>query len=91
MSINAIEQALWQISVNPADAQSFREDAQTYLKKFRVNDEERFMVASWDVSGMLDRGVHPMVVLMAFGAIKGPAAMGEYMEKLHQPGQAVSH
>ena len=46
------------------------------------------LLASWDVSGMLVHGVHPMLVMMAFTAVNGPAAMGGYMEKLYRPSQA---
>jgi hypothetical protein len=88
MSVNAIERALWQISTDPVEAQRLREDAQSFLKDFRIDEEECSLLASWDVSGMLVHGVHPMLVMMAFTAVNGPAAMGGYMEKLHRPSQA---
>jgi hypothetical protein len=87
MSVNAIEKALWQISMNPSDARRLREDAQSYLKSFRIDEEERSLLAAWDVGGMLTHGVHPMLVMMAFTAINGPAAMGGYIEKLNRPSQ----
>ena len=88
MSVNAIERALWQISTDPAEARRLREDAQSFLKDFRIDEEECSLLASWDVSGMLVHGVHPMLVMMAFTAVNGPAAMGGYMEKLYRPSQA---
>jgi len=89
MSVNAIEKALWEISANPADARRLREDAQSYLNDFRIDEQERALLASWDVSGMIVHGVHPMLVMMAFTAVNGPAAMGGYMEKLYGQSQAT--
>lgn len=90
MSVNAIEKALWEIAANPADARRLGEDAQSYLKNYRIDEQERSLLASWDVSGMITHGVHPMLVMMAFAAVNGPAAMGGYMEKLYRPSQAGS-
>jgi hypothetical protein len=89
MSVNAIEKALWEISANPADARRLRDDAQSYLQDFRIDEQERSLLASWDVSGMIMHGVHPMLVMMAFTAVNGPAAMGGYMERLYRPGEAA--
>jgi len=90
MSVCAIERALWQVSTDPVEAQRLREDAQSYLKDFRIDEEECSLLASWDVSGMLRYGVHPMLVLMAYGAVNGHEAMGGYMEKLYAPGGAAA-
>jgi dihydroxycyclohexadiene carboxylate dehydrogenase len=83
MSVNAIEKALWQSCKNPADAKRFREDAHAYLKEFRVDEVERWLMAEWDVSGLIEHGVHPMIIMMAFVAVNGGASMLGYQGRLH--------
>ena len=89
MSIYAIEKALWQASMNPAQAQRLREDAPSYLQGFRLDAQESSLLASWDIRGIVELGVHPMVVMMAFAAVNGPAASGTYVEKVNTPRQAA--
>lgn len=90
MSINGIEKALWQASMNPADAQRLREDARSYLKEFRVDEQECALLTSWDIRGMVDLGVHPMALMMAFAAVNGPAASAMYVEKVNTPSPAAA-
>ncbi|WP_321390632.1 hypothetical protein [Emcibacter sp.] len=85
MSINAIEKALWQASINPALAQALREDADSYLSQYNIDDKERALVAGWQLRAMLDNGVHPMVLLMAYAAVNGPEAGMKYVEEIHKP------
>jgi len=84
MGINAIEKALWQACRNPDDAQRLLDDAHAYLGEFRIDDEERWLVAEWNVRELVDRGVNPMVVMMAFAAVNGPAASPGYPKRLHR-------
>ena len=85
MSINAIEKALWQASINPALAQTMRENADAYLSQFNIDDNERSLVSEWKLRAMLDYGVHPMVLLMSYAAINGPEAGMKYVEEIHKP------
>ena len=84
MSVNAIERALWQCCSRPADAQRMREDAHAFLAQFGIEEDERWLVATWDVRGLINHGVHPMIVMMAFGAINGPLAMAGYVGRLNE-------
>lgn len=84
MGVNAIEKALWQASRDPDDARRLLEDAHAYLGEFRIDEEERWLVAEWDVRKLVDRGVNPMVVMMAFSAVNGPAAAPGYARRLHR-------
>jgi hypothetical protein len=90
MSINAIEKALWQASMDPVDAQRLREDAPSYLRDFRLDERESSLLACWDIRAIVELGVHPMVLMMAFAAVNGPAASAVYVEKVNTPGQAGS-
>ena len=90
MSVNAIEKALWQASMNPGDARRLREETQSYLGDFRLDEQERSLLNAWDIRGMVERGVHPMVVMMAFAAINGPAAAATYVEMVNTPGHPAT-
>jgi protocatechuate 4,5-dioxygenase alpha chain len=90
MTVNAIEKALWLASSNPAEAQRFREDAQSFMRTFRIDEEERALLTSWDVAAMEDRGVNPMVMMMGFMAVRGPSAMMEYLTKINQPRESAT-
>lgn len=85
MSIYGIEDALWQASMNPVKASSLREDAESYLQDFRIDDEERSLVTQWDIRALLESGVNPMVLMMANAAVNGPEAAGAYIEKANTP------
>lgn len=88
MSIYAIEKALWQASMDPAEAQRLREDAPSYLQGFKLDEQESSLLASWDIRRIVESGVHPMVLMMAFAAVNGPAASAEYVVKVNTPIQA---
>jgi len=85
MSVYGIENALWQASVNPKYAQRFRQDADAYLQEFRIDARERALVSSWDIRGVVELGVNPMVLMMANAAVNGPAASASYVEKVNTP------
>lgn len=84
MSVNALEKALWQIYLNPADAQRYGSDAQAYLKDFRLDEQEASMVASFDVMAMINGGANPLLVMMAFQTIKGVEQMPQYFGIVNQ-------
>jgi len=85
MSINAIEQALWKACENPVELQRLREDANSYLKDFRMDEEERALVASWEVGLLAARGVNPLLILNTFTAVKGMSGMMDYLTKINTP------
>lgn len=89
MTVNAIEKALWTACSNPAEAERFGRDPDSFLRDFRMDDEERSRVTSWDVRELADRGVSPMLLMMAFGAVRGVQNMGEYVQKINRLGQDV--
>ena len=90
MSVNALEKALWRASANRADAQRCRDDAQAYSKEFKLDEDERSMLLSWDVSTLHSRGVNPLLLLMAFVAVNGMQKLGEYETKMNQPRPGAS-
>lgn len=84
MSSNAIEKALWQAISNPRQAELLRENPGAYLDGFRLDEDERALVTSWNVSGMAARDVSPLLLMMAYTAINGMDKMPEYVQRIHQ-------
>lgn len=85
MSNFAIEKLLWQACNNPADADAFNGQPETYLANFRIDDEERALLLDWDVAGLADRGVNPMLLMMAFNAVVRNPDMMAYVSKINAP------
>ena len=85
MSNFAIEKLLWQACSNPADAGAFRSEPESYLGNFRIDDNERKLLLDWDVAGLADRGVNPMLLMMSFNAVAGGGDMMEYITKINRP------
>jgi hypothetical protein len=85
MSTNALEKALWRVASDEKDIRRFREDPHAYLMDFKLDDEERSLLLEWNVNEIVSRGVNPLLVLSAFGSVKGMAQLPEYIMKINQP------
>lgn len=85
MSVNALEKALWQVYLNPADAQRFGADPQAYAKDFRLDEGEREKLVSFDVMAMISHGANPLLVMMAFQTAKGTEQLPAYFGIVNQP------
>ena len=85
MSANAIDKALWQALSNPKEMQRLREDAQDYLREFKIDDQERQLMLSWDVGELVSRGVSPLLLVSTYTAVEGMDKMGDYIMKINQP------
>ncbi len=85
MSIFAIEKLLWQATANPVDAGRFRAEPTDYLAGFRIDEDERTQLMNWDVASLADRGVNPMLLLMAFSAVTGSLDMMDYVSRINRP------
>jgi len=84
MSVNAVEKALWQIYLNPADAKRYGADARAYMSDFKLEDGERDALASFDVMAMINHGANPLLVMMAFQTIKGTHKLPEYLATVNE-------
>lgn len=84
MSSNAIEKILWEVTMKPAFAERFRNDPEAYLKDFRLDDEERSLLLSWDVFKLVTKlDINPLVVMSAYAEINGMDKVGEYIMKIN--------
>lgn len=61
MSRNVLELVLHRLCVDRATKQRFREDAAGLLIRFDLTDDERAMLTNFDVAGMQQHGVNPML------------------------------
>jgi Aromatic-ring-opening dioxygenase LigAB, LigA subunit len=61
-------------------AAAFRGDIEAALAGYKLDTEERELLKRWDVRGMYDRGVNPLLLLLANGrAGKSMRAYGTAM------------
>jgi len=87
MSRNVLERVLHQLSVDRASKQRFREDAEGLLRRFALSDEERRMVLDFDVLGLQQAGVNPMLTMGFWQELSPSRDMRVYMERLRTVGE----
>lgn len=85
MSVNALEKALWEASSNPNVAQILRDDCAKFTASYYIDEAESSLLQSWNVRGLVEYGVHPMLAMFAFAAVHGPAASAQYVMKINTP------
>lgn len=85
MSSHALEQALWELGRDPALAQSFREQPETFIARYRLADDERASLLAMDVKTMAAREVSTLLLMMAWIAVQGPGSIPQYMQRMNAP------
>ena len=63
MSRNVMERALWQLCVERAAKERFRQDAAGFLGRFALEACEVRMIVEFDVAGLQAAGVSPMLTM----------------------------
>lgn len=82
MSRNAVERALWQLSVDRGAKEKYRADAEKFLERFALSAEECRQILEYDVKTMQANGVNPMLT-MGFWQELGPkGGMKSYIKTL---------
>lgn len=82
MSRNVLERVLHQLSVDRAAKQRFREDAEAFLRRFALHDDERQMVLDFDVLALQKAGVNPMLTMGFWQELSPDRDMRAYMARL---------
>ncbi|MDO5947044.1 MULTISPECIES: hypothetical protein [Burkholderia cepacia complex] len=82
MSRNVLERVLHQLSVDRAAKQRFREDAEGFLHRFALADDERRMVLDFDVLALQRAGVNPMLTMGFWQELSPERDMRAYMTRL---------
>ena len=70
MSRYQVDKLLRDLRRNPELAAGFRADIETVLDRYALDAEERELLKRWEVRALYDRGVNPLLLLLA----NGPAA-----------------
>jgi len=63
-------------------ATAFRNDTETAFAGYQLDAEERELLKRWDVRGMYDRGVNPLLLLLANG--RAGKSMRAYSAAMNQ-------
>lgn len=82
MSSYALEKAMWTVGTSFAEAEKFRQSPVAYAEQFNLDADEKASLAALDVGDMARRGASTLLLMMGFMAVKGPSAMGEYMQSM---------
>ncbi|RQR68764.1 MULTISPECIES: extradiol ring-cleavage dioxygenase [unclassified Burkholderia] len=82
MSRNLLERVLHQLNVDRAAKQRFREDAEGFLRRYVLDDEERRMVLDFDVLALQNTGVNPMLTMGFWQELSPERDMRAYMARL---------
>lgn len=82
MSRNVLERVLWQLSVERAAKERFREDARLFLQRFALSPEEAEMVVTFDVGALQAIGVNPMLTMGFWQELSPERSMRSYKERL---------
>ncbi|HEP8939963.1 MULTISPECIES: extradiol ring-cleavage dioxygenase [Pseudomonas] len=82
MSRNVLEKVLWQLSVERAAKERFREDGRKFLGRFPLSEEEVEMVLAFDVGALQRLGVNPMLTMGFWQELAPNRSMRLYKERL---------
>lgn len=82
MSRNLMEKVLWQLCVERASKDRFRQDPAGFLQRFALNEEESAMILEFDVAGLQAAGVSPMLTMGYWQELSPQRDMATYKRRL---------
>lgn len=82
MSRNVLEKVLWQLSVDRSAKERFRADAQRFLGRFDLTQDEVDMVLGFDVRRLQNAGVNPMLTMGFWQELAPDRSMALYKRSL---------
>ena len=68
MSRYEVDKLLRDLRRDEEMATHFRSDIETVLDRYKLDTTERELLKTWDIRKMYDRGVNPLLLLLANGA-----------------------
>lgn len=84
----ATEQALWDLSGNPAHGEQFSRDPGVFLQGYNLSEEEKRMIIEMDVRGLADSGNSQMLIMLFYLARTGGFAnLPEYLGRMNKLSQ----
>ena len=82
MSRNVVERVLYQLCVDRGAKQRFKEDAQAFLARHALTEEERALIVGFDVKALQQHGVNSMLTMGYWQELSPTRDMRDYMQKL---------
>jgi len=82
MSRNVMERVLWQLCVERAAKERFRQDAESFLGRFDLTRDEAAMILGFDVAGLQAAGVNPMLTMGFWQELSVERDMAVYKQRL---------
>jgi protocatechuate 4,5-dioxygenase alpha chain len=82
MSRDLLERVLHQLTVDRSAKQRFREDAEKFLSRYALSEAELAMVVGFDVLGLQQLGVNPMLTMGFWQELSPERDMRAYMKRL---------
>lgn len=61
MSRNTLEKVLYDLSTSGANKKKFAEDADKFLSRYQLNEDERALIRDYKVRDLADLGVNTML------------------------------
>lgn len=85
MSRYQVDKLLRDLRREPELAERFRDDVDAVLKGYQIDEVERDLLKRWEVRELYDRGVNPLLLLLAHGPAAGKS-MQDYAAAMN-PGK----
>ncbi|MCU1458392.1 MAG: extradiol ring-cleavage dioxygenase [Actinomycetia bacterium] len=89
MSIYALEKALFDLNVDRPSKQRFRDDPVDFCSRYQLSDDERARVVAFDVRGLVDLGVNPMLTMGYWLELEGSRSLGGYIKRMRAAPEPV--
>jgi hypothetical protein len=86
MSRYQVDKLLRDLRRDPDLAVRFRDDIDTVLNRYQIDAVERDLLKRWEIRALYDRGVNPLLLLLAHGPAAGKP-MQDYAAAMN-PGRA---
>ena len=77
MSRYQVDKLLRDLRREPELAARFRNDVEAVLDRYQIDAVERDLLKRWEIRELYDRGVNPLLLLLAHGPAEGKS-MQEY-------------
>ncbi|MFK0033695.1 extradiol ring-cleavage dioxygenase [Pseudomonas monteilii] len=82
MSRNLMEKVLWQLCVDRAAKDRFRQDPTGFLERFALEANEVAMILEFNVAGLQAAGVSPMLTMGYWQELSPQRDMATYKRRL---------
>ena len=88
MSHFTTERVLWDLTSKPENIQKFVANADAFLTRYGLSDDERILLKEQDVRALADRGNSQMLLMLFWLAVHGGfQSLPEYLGRMNAPAQ----